>query len=65
MPTLEKTTQSGGFFYTYLIIGEEGRDGVMRRSRQMFLLEGVYFISFCALYAYTVTILLDYGYTEV
>ncbi len=37
----------------------------MRRSRQMFLLEGVYFISFCALYAYTVTILLDYGYTEV
>ena len=37
----------------------------MRRSRQMFLLEGVYFIGFCTLYAYTVTILLDYGYTEV
>ena len=31
----------------------------------MFLLEGAYFISFCSLYAYTVTILLDYGYTEV
>ena len=31
----------------------------------MFLLEGVYFISFCTLYAYTVTILLEYGYTEV
>ena len=31
----------------------------------MFLLEGAYFVSFCSLYAYTVTILLDYGYTEV
>ena len=37
----------------------------MRRSHHMFLLEGVYFISFCTLYAYTVTILLEYGYTEV
>ena len=37
----------------------------MRRSHHMFLLEGVYFISFCSLYAYTVTILLEYGYTEV
>ena len=37
----------------------------MSRRRHMFLLEGAYFISFCSLYAYTVTILLDYGYTEV
>ena len=37
----------------------------MRRSHHMFLLVGVYFISFCSLYAYTVTILLEYGYTEV
>ena len=37
----------------------------MSRRHHMFLLEGVYFISFCALYAYTVTILLEYGYTEV
>ena len=37
----------------------------MSRSRHMFLLEGAYFVSFCSLYAYTVTILLDYGYTEV
>ena len=29
----------------------------------MFLLEGVYFISFCTLYAYTDTILLKYGNT--
>ena len=37
----------------------------MSRRHHMFLLEGVYFISFCTLYAYTVTILLEYGYTEV
>jgi len=37
----------------------------MSRSHHMFLLEGAYFVSFCSLYAYTVTILLDYGYTEV
>ena len=37
----------------------------MSRRHYMFLLEGVYFISFCTLYAYTVTILLEYGYTEV
>lgn len=37
----------------------------MSRRRHMFLLEGAYFISFCSLYAYTVTILLDYGYSEV
>lgn len=37
----------------------------MSRRHHMFLLEGVYFISFCTLYAYTVTILLVYGYTEV
>ena len=36
----------------------------MSRRHHMFLLEGVYFISFCTLYAYTVTILLEYGYTE-
>lgn len=37
----------------------------MSRRHHMFLLEGVYFISFCTLYAYTVTILLEYDYTEV
>lgn len=37
----------------------------MSHRHHMFLLEGVYFISFCTLYAYTVTILLEYGYTEV
>ena len=37
----------------------------MSRRHHMFLLEGVYFISFCTLYAYTVTILLEYGYIEV
>lgn len=37
----------------------------MSRRHHMFLLEGVYFISFCTMYAYTVTILLEYGYTEV
>ena len=37
----------------------------MSRRHHMFLLEGVYFISFCTLYAYTVTILLEDGYTEV
>lgn len=37
----------------------------MSRRHHMFLLEGFYFISFCTLYAYTVTILLEYGYTEV
>ena len=37
----------------------------MSRSHHMFRLEGAYFVSFCSLYAYTVTILLDYGYTEV
>ena len=35
------------------------------REQKLFLMEGIFFVAFCSLYAYVTSIMLEYGYNEV